>query len=103
MHFFLDPAQVVDRLRGVHVLYLFASIGNLAIALLIIFRGRQARGALPLALLCSAFFVWDLGQAAAIMSAGPYRLKLSFRPWRTPKGAWKGRVVSREVRFAVEK
>jgi two-component system sensor histidine kinase HydH len=46
------------------ILYVFASIGNLFLALFVIFRARRARGALPIALLCLSLFVWDVAEAA---------------------------------------
>lgn len=46
------------------ILYVFASIGNLFLALVVIFRARRARGALPIALLCLSLFVWDVAEAA---------------------------------------
>ena len=46
------------------LLYFLASAGNLFLAILVIFRARRARGALPIALLCIALFVWDIAEAA---------------------------------------
>jgi signal transduction histidine kinase len=43
-------------------LYFLASVGNLFLANLVIFRARRARGALPIALLCVALFLWDIGE-----------------------------------------
>jgi len=43
-------------------LYFLASAGNLFLATLVIFRARRARGALPIALLCIALFLWDIGE-----------------------------------------
>jgi signal transduction histidine kinase len=43
-------------------LYLLASAGNLFLAMLVIVRGRRARGALPMALLCIALFLWAVGE-----------------------------------------
>lgn len=37
------------------------------------------------------------------IAAREYRLSISFSPWKTPKGAWKGKITSNEVRFIVEK
>ena len=45
-------------------LYLLASAGNLFLANIVIFRARRARGALPIALLCIALFIWDIAEAA---------------------------------------
>lgn len=44
------------------LLYFLASIGNLFLALFVIFRARRARGALPIALLCTSLFLWDIGE-----------------------------------------
>jgi len=44
------------------LLYFLASIGNLFLANVVIFRARRARGALPIALLCVALFLWDMGE-----------------------------------------
>jgi signal transduction histidine kinase len=43
-------------------LYFLASAGNLFLATLVTFRARRARGALPIALLCVALFLWDIGE-----------------------------------------
>ena len=48
---------------GVAPLYIFASVGNLALAILIVTRARQARGSLPLTLLCLSLFLWALCEA----------------------------------------
>lgn len=42
-------------------LYFLAAVGNLSLANLVVFRSRRAVGALPIALLCLALFVWDMG------------------------------------------
>jgi signal transduction histidine kinase len=44
------------------LLYFLASIGNLFLALFVVFRARRARGALPIALLCTSLFLWDIGE-----------------------------------------
>jgi signal transduction histidine kinase len=44
------------------VLYFAASVGNLFLANVVIFRARRARGALPITLLCLALFLWDMGE-----------------------------------------
>ncbi len=43
-------------------LYFLSSVGNLFLANVVIFRARRARGALPIALLCVALFLWDIGE-----------------------------------------
>lgn len=50
------------------LLYFLASIGNLFLAMLVIFRARRAPGALPIALLCLALFLWDIGECLYRMS-----------------------------------
>lgn len=45
-------------------LYVVASVGNLFLALVVVLRARRARGALPLAFLCLALFVWAVAEAA---------------------------------------
>jgi signal transduction histidine kinase len=57
-------------------LYSLASIGNLFMAMLVVFRARRARGALPVALLSLALFTWCLGEAF-------------FRLTREPDPRWK--------------
>ena len=54
------------------LLYFLASAGNLFLANLVIFRARRARGALPVALLCIALFVWDIGESAKIVLKDDY-------------------------------
>ncbi|HEX7900764.1 MAG TPA: ATP-binding protein [Planctomycetota bacterium] len=54
------------------LLYFLASIGNLFLALFVIFRARRARGALPIALLCLSLFVWDIAEAAKSPSGTSY-------------------------------
>ncbi len=49
-------------------LYFLASIGNLFLANIVIFRGRRARGALPIALLCVALFLWDMGEGLFLLT-----------------------------------
>ena len=44
------------------LLYFVASVGNLFLANVVIFRARRARGALPITLLCLALFLWDMGE-----------------------------------------
>lgn len=46
------------------LLYFLASVGNLFLALLVVFRARRARGAFPIVLLCLSLFVWDVAEAA---------------------------------------
>ncbi len=54
----MDRAQV-----GVEAsLYFLASIGNLFLAILVVFRSRRAVGALPISLLCLSLFLWDMGE-----------------------------------------
>ena len=48
------------------LLYFAAAAGNLFLANLVAFRARRARGALPIALLCVALFIWDFGQGALL-------------------------------------
>ncbi len=48
-------------MRAEAFLYLVAAIGNLFMAMLVVFRARKARGALPVAMLSLALFTWDLG------------------------------------------
>jgi two-component system, NtrC family, sensor histidine kinase HydH len=48
------------------LLYFIASVGNLCLANLVVFRARRARGALPIALLCVSLFVWVFGQGALL-------------------------------------
>ncbi len=56
------------------LLYFLASIGNLFLAMLVIFRARRARGALPIALLCIALFVWDIAECALlVLGPGQWR------------------------------
>lgn len=43
-------------------LYFISAIGNLGLAILMLTRGRSARGSLPLTLLCFALFVWQMGE-----------------------------------------
>ena len=54
------------------LLYFLASIGNLFLALFVIFRARRARGALPIALLCLSLFVWDIAEAAKSSAGTSY-------------------------------
>jgi signal transduction histidine kinase len=43
-------------------MYFLAAAGNLFLANLVAYRARRAPGALPIALLCVALFVWDVGE-----------------------------------------
>ncbi len=54
-------------------LYFLASIGNLFLALFVVSRARRARGALPIALLCTALFLWDIGEGMFEVSGGEDR------------------------------
>lgn len=54
------------------VLFFLASITNLALANLIVFRVRRTRGALPIALLCVSLFLWDMGEAAHAVFEAPH-------------------------------
>ncbi len=54
------------------LLYFLASVGNLALANFVVFRVRRARGALPIALLCVALFLWDISEAAKIVLGNNY-------------------------------
>lgn len=56
------------------LLYILASIGNLFLALFVVFRARRARGALPIALLCTSLFLWDIGE-------GMYERKPDDKDW----------------------
>src|ERR1041384_647614 len=49
-------------MRMIPFLYFAASVGNLFLANVVIFRARRARGALPITLLCLALFLWDMGE-----------------------------------------
>ncbi len=52
--------------------YFLASVGNLSLANLVIFRARRARGALPIALLSITLFLWDISEAAKIVLGDDY-------------------------------
>ena len=52
--------------------YFLASVGNLFLANVVIFRARRARGALPIALLCITLFLWDISEAAKIVLKADY-------------------------------
>ncbi len=54
------------------LLYFLASVGNLFLANLVIFRARRARGGLPIALLCITLFLWDISEAAKIVLKDDY-------------------------------
>lgn len=56
--------QGVRSLPVTQVLYVLAGIGNLFLALFVIVRARRALGALPIALLCLALFLWDVAEAS---------------------------------------
>ena len=51
----------MTSMRAEAALYLIAAIGNLFMAMLVVFRARKARGALAVAFLSLALFTWDLG------------------------------------------
>jgi len=57
------------------VLYFLAAVGNLFMAILVVLRARRALGALPIALLCLALFLWDMGECMQLMSSGEERWK----------------------------
>src|SRR5262245_28583175 len=57
------------------VLYFLASVGNLFMAMLVVMRARRALGALPIALLCLALFLWDMGECMKLMAPGERRWK----------------------------
>ncbi len=50
------------------ILYFLASIGNLFLANVVIFRARRARGALPIAFLCISLFLWDMGEGIFLLT-----------------------------------
>ena len=52
------------------LLYFVASVGNLFLANVVIFRARRARGALPITLLCVALFLWDMGEGFFELGGG---------------------------------
>ncbi len=54
------------------LLYFIASVGNLCLANLVVFRARRSRGALPIALLCVSLFLWDFGEGAFIRYQSHY-------------------------------
>jgi len=57
------PADMVKTVVGEPALYLLASVANLTLAIVIVMRARNARGALPLFLLCLSLFLWDICEA----------------------------------------
>ncbi len=59
----------VERVEA--ALYLVASVGNLFLAMLVVSRARRAMGALPIALLCLALFLWDMGEGMSRVQNEP--------------------------------
>ncbi len=54
------------------LLYFLSAIGNLGLAILVVSRGRDARGSFPLTLLCLALFAWQMGEGLRAATAASH-------------------------------